>query len=335
MRLPRPRDLAQNWKLKLTALGLAVLLWALVSAEQTTTQWIPVRVEPRLRDPAYVLTGGPEPAEVRVAFTGPGRELWELALNRPVLVLPIGPVGQARSFVLDPQMVSVPEGLRVTPRDVRPAVVRLELQRLATRDVPVRPRVAPASLARYVVGDSVAVTPRTVRVTGPADAVERLEAVETRAFEIVPDPSADTTFVREAQLDTTGLRGLTVSRRDVRVSGRVDRRVERSFRGLPIAVPPGYAATPRAAEVIVQGPERTLRILLPLNLRVGVLPDSLPATVPVTGVDARPVVQGLPPGVGARLVPPSVRVTPAAVAPPPPAVVGGAARPDSSPRRRR
>ncbi|HLM66524.1 MAG TPA: hypothetical protein VK358_03310, partial [Longimicrobium sp.] len=75
--------LTYNWRLKLSALGLAVLIWALVSSEQVTSQWIPVRVDPVVRDPRFVISEAPEPQEVRVQFTGPGRELWELAIDRP------------------------------------------------------------------------------------------------------------------------------------------------------------------------------------------------------------------------------------------------------------
>jgi hypothetical protein len=122
------RRATAHWKLKLAALALAVLLWVVFSAEQVTTQWIPVRVEAVLRDTGYVLTGEPDPRVVRVRFRGPGRELWELALRPPLLVLPVRDPGAARSFVVEPSMVDVPERFRVVASDVRPAVVRLGLQ---------------------------------------------------------------------------------------------------------------------------------------------------------------------------------------------------------------
>ncbi|HEX2203464.1 MAG TPA: hypothetical protein VHG91_09215 [Longimicrobium sp.] len=309
----RLRALAQNWRLKLAALALAVLLWAVVSAEQVTTQWIPVRVEPVVRDPAYVLTGGPEPAEVRVRFTGPGRELWELALDRPVLVLPVRDVGAARSFVLDPAMVRVPEGLRVSPQDVRPAVVRLELERVVTREVPVRARVAARSLERYVVGDSLRVAPATVRATGPENVLDTLSALFTRPFEIVPDD--DTSFTRRAEVDTAGLGGVTLSAGDVRVSGGVDRRVERAFAVVPVSPPPGLAATPAQVELRVRGPERSVRAILPIGVRATVPSDSLPVPVPPGGVEAPVVVTGVPAGAEVRTVPARVRVAPAPAPP--------------------
>jgi len=125
-----------HWKLKLAALALAVLLWVVFSAEQVTTQWVNVPVEAVVRDPGYVLVGAPEPAVVRVRFRGPGRELWEVALRPPTLVLPVRDVGAARSFLVEPSMVEVPERYRVVAADVRPAVVHLDLRPAP----PARPR---------------------------------------------------------------------------------------------------------------------------------------------------------------------------------------------------
>jgi len=122
------RRATAHWKLKLAALALAVLLWVVFTAEQVTTQWIPVPVEAVVRDPGYVLVGQPDPAVVRVRFRGPGRELWEVALRPPALVLPVRDVGAARSFVVEASMVDVPERVRAVATDVRPAVVRLDLQ---------------------------------------------------------------------------------------------------------------------------------------------------------------------------------------------------------------
>ncbi|HYH81773.1 MAG TPA: hypothetical protein VEX86_18345, partial [Longimicrobium sp.] len=189
MRL-KVRRLTYQWRLKLTSLALAILLWVVVTAEQVTTQWIPVRVDAVVRDPGYVLAGGADPASVRVRFRGAGRELWELALGRPTLVLAVRNVGNARTFSLDPGMVRLPEGLRgVDATDVRPAVVRLDLQRQVTRSVPVHARIGTLSARRFVLQDSPRVTPATVEITGPEAALSRVEAVSTHAFEIVRDDS--------------------------------------------------------------------------------------------------------------------------------------------------
>jgi hypothetical protein len=134
------RRATAHWKLKLAALALAILLWVVFSSEQVTTQWLPVPVDAVVRDPGYVLAGKPEPAVVRVRFRGPGRELWEVALRPPTLVLPVRDVGAARSFVVEASMVDVPEPARVVATDVRPAVVRLDLRPVPAAAAPAGPR---------------------------------------------------------------------------------------------------------------------------------------------------------------------------------------------------
>jgi hypothetical protein len=311
------RLLTYNWRLKLAALGLAMLVWAVVSAEQVTTQWIPVRVDPVIGDPEYVMTGSAEPAEVRVQFSGAGRELWQLALDRPVLVLSLRDIGDRRAFPLDPSMVRLPQGVSVRAQDVRPAVVRLDLQRLASRVIPVRARISGRSLQRYVVGEDLEILPAEVRVTGPADQLAALDALTTRSFEIVP--VTDSTFSSAVHLDTAGMEGLSFSRTEVRVSGGLDVRAERTLAEVQVYVPDGLVATPDRVQVTVSGPRRLLNGLFATGVRAVVPRDSLPAAVAPGGVEAPMVFDGLPRGIGARAMPMRVRVAPAAASAPVPA----------------
>ncbi|HYW07817.1 MAG TPA: hypothetical protein VE913_12735 [Longimicrobium sp.] len=128
-----PRRWARNWKLKLAALGFAILLWVVVRAEQRTEQWVPVRVDAQILDPDFELVGLPYPAHVEVRFAGRWRELGELALKRPAILLRVPEVGRHRVFILDHSMVRLPDQLRenVVPVDVRPARVRLNVRAVA------------------------------------------------------------------------------------------------------------------------------------------------------------------------------------------------------------
>lgn len=140
-----PRRWRHNWQIKVAALVLAILLWAFVRAEQATEQSLRVAVQPLILDPDFRAAGRPEPATVEVRFAGKWRELGELAINKPVIVLPIRNVGAQRSFMLEPSMVHLPTGFRgsVHAVDVRPRVVTLDLER-APRRAPRRSGVLPA-----------------------------------------------------------------------------------------------------------------------------------------------------------------------------------------------
>jgi hypothetical protein len=319
------RTLTQNWQLKLAALTLAILLWVVVSAEQITTQWIPVPVRIAARDPEFVVTGGPVPEQVEVRFAGPGRELWELALDRPVLVLPLTDVEQeSQVFVLDPRsMVRIPNGLSVTPLDVRPSSVRILTQRVVTREVPVRVRIARRSRERFVVLDTPRVTPATVRITGPADRVEALNAVVTEPLDLA---GSDSSFRQTVRLDADSLDGLRAATQSVEVSARVDRLVERILPSVRVAPVDGAAVVPGRVDVRVQGPASQVRGVDPAALAVSVALDSLPDPLPAQGATAPVRIGGLPAGLTAQTVPVVVRVSPpdaeplpADTAPPPPA----------------
>jgi hypothetical protein len=279
------RRLTAHWPLKLASLALALLLWALVSAEQVTMHWIPVRVEADVRDPHLVLTGGPGPREVRVLFAGPGRRLWQLALDRPTLVLPVR--GSERTgYALEPEMIRLPEGVRgVAVREIRPAVVRIEVQPLATREVPVRVRLSSRALGSLAVRGRPVVSPGSIRVTGPADDLARLEEVETLPFLVSPEDSTE--FDGHVALDTAGLRDFSFSPGRVRVRGELDRRDERTVRDVVLRDTDG--APVGAVDLRLSGPARV-----------------------VTGVDPRRIhavdhadevtIQGLPASVQAVLV---------------------------------
>jgi hypothetical protein len=291
-----------------------VLVWAVVSAEQPTTQWIPVRIDAQVRDPDYVLASPPDPAQVQVRFSGPGRELWELALDRPRLILPIREVGEQRVFPLEGGMVRLPPGLSVGVLDIRPQFARLELQRLASRVLPVRARIGSQSLQRYVIGDDLEILPAEIRVTGPAERLAGLDTLTTERFEIVPD---DSLFSQEVRIDTTGLEDLSFNRTRVRVSGRVEVRTERTVAGVAVYAPDGLAARPSRVEARVRGGRRTLQGVFAPAVRAVVPRDSLPRVIPPEGVEAPVVFDGLPAGTSARSIPLRVRVYPQGQAPPP------------------
>ena len=303
------RRLAENGRLKLAALALAVLLWAVVSAEQVTSRWLPVAVQVEVRDPEFVRESGPSPAEVSVRFSGPARELWELAVRRPTLVLRVDQVREGRSvYLVDPQMVRLPRELSVSASDVRPATVRLGFQRVATRDVPVRVVVAPESQRRWSRLDSLRPTPARVRVTGPAALLARITEVTTRPFAV----GDDSLVSRRVALDGAGMETLRFDVGSVRVAGRVEPRTERVIPAVPVAVPDGFVAVPAAVEVRIEGGRSRVAALAPEAVTVG----TSSAALPPTGGDVAVSVRGIAAGMTARVTPARVRLVPASASTP-------------------
>jgi YbbR domain-containing protein len=306
------RRITANWKLKTLAFALAVLLWTVVSAEQVTSNWIWVPLEVQVTDPEYQVQA-PEVRDVQVRFTGPGRDLLDIAVRRPPLRLTIGNVDEeSGSYALDPRMVQVPGQLAVNALDVRPSAIRLEFMRVDTRMVPVRVRVANQLGDEWAIVDTLHAEPDRVRVSGPLSRLAEVTELPTVPIELTP---ADTALERVVALDSAGLRGLTLSTRRVTVRGAVDRIVDRVIADVPIDVGSGVTIRPTGVDVHLRGPRRAVEAIDPAVFRVVVSLDEIPGRVPPEGVDVPLRVDRMRPGVQAVTRPAQVRLYPGGTQP--------------------
>jgi hypothetical protein len=305
------RRLTENWKLKTLAFALAVLLWVVVSADQVTTTWIGVPLEVQVTDPGYEIVTRDLPREVQVRFAGPGRDLLDLAIRRPPLRLTIREVDDREVWALDPRMVQIPGQVAVNPMDVRPGNVRLQFTRVDTRTVPVRVRLDDRLGAEWMIVDSLAAEPSGVRISGPAGSLAGISEVWTVPMEISP---RDTLVDEVVPIDTVGLLGLTLSHSAVRVTGRLDRVVERTVTGVPVDVGPGIFIVPRQIDVSLRGPASVVGTVSPPFARVVVAVGEIPERVPPEGIELPLRLDRLRAGVQATLSPSTVRLYPDAIA---------------------
>lgn len=302
------RTLTQNWKLKALALAMAVLLWVVVSAEQVTSNWIPVPLQVRVNDPEFRLIESSLPAEVEVRFSGPGRELWDLVYRRPPLVLSVTDVDSTAEIVgLDPDMVQVPSQLAVRPLDVRPGAVTLDFHRVASRVAPVRVRISGGPGTGWTLVDSLEVLPNRIRISGLEQDLRGIQTIATLPIELSP---GDSVFSRVVPLDTSGMPGVRLSATRVRISGHVDRVLDRTFRAVPISVGEGVAIRPDSVAVTVRGPRSRVNGLATQDFRVVVSIDSIPMRIPPEGILVPLRVERLPTGMQAAISPGAVRLLP-------------------------
>jgi YbbR domain-containing protein len=285
------RVLTENWKLKLSAFALAMLLWITVSADQPTTRWLQIPVDVQVRDPDHELVGGPEPRDVRVRFFGTWRDLWEIMVERPPLRLVLTDVSEGvQELILDPTQVQVPRGRGVTAVDIRPATVRVNLLQVARVDVPVRLVVREPLGPELALAESIQVRPPRIRVSGPAERVAGVAEVTTLPFEM---PRQPTTFERNVAIDTAGLGGLILSAEEVLVAGRIERTVEQRVPDVPVASPPGVLVVPGAVDVQLRGAESLVAQAV-AALRVSVPAEAIPARLPLAGIDVQVRVENVP-----------------------------------------
>lgn len=302
------RALTQNWKLKLLALTLAVLLWVVVSAEEVTSRWIDIPLQVRVTDPEYLLRQEGVPREVSVRFSGPRRELIDLRFRRPPLVLNILDVEDERQSVdLHARMVQLPSQLAVNVIDMQPSSIDLRFTRVETRVVPVRLRLSEPLPVGWVVVDSLALRPGRVRISGPEPQIGAIDSINTLPIAL---PVVDTAFSVVVPLDTTPVVGMRISARRVQLTGRLDRVLERTYANVPVSTGPGITLRPSMVDVRLRGPRSVLEGLTQGSIRVVVSIDSIPARIPPDGVAVPLRLEGVPPGVQGELTPASARLFP-------------------------
>jgi YbbR domain-containing protein len=305
------RRITDNWKLKTLAFVLAVLLWVVYSADEVTSNWISVPLEVQLTDPNYRVASL-DPRTVQVRFTGPARDLLDVAVRQPPLRLSITQVEDTTgTYELSPRMVQLPGQLAVNALDVRPAAVRLDFSRLDSRVVPIRPRVRNQLGPDWAIVDSLTIEPAQVRITGLVERVASISEVSTVPFDL---PSDDTLFNRTVALDTAGLRGIDLSTPSTRATVRIDRMTERLIPSVPVDVGPGVTLVPNRVDVRFRGPDRVIQALTLGFFRVVVSIDEIPARIPSEGVLVPLRVDRLRPGVQATIEPSQVRLMPSGAA---------------------
>jgi hypothetical protein len=164
----------ERLELKVTALVLAIVLWFMVSARETTEEIVGVRFAPQL-DSSLALQEAPR--AISALVIGRRGELLKLVANAPIIRRPIDDeVPDTVSIELRPGDVELPPNVDARVQDVQPRRLTLYFHSDLTRLVPVRPPpdAAPDGSARAA---TVRFEPESVRVTGPRRAVARIAAV--------------------------------------------------------------------------------------------------------------------------------------------------------------
>jgi YbbR domain-containing protein len=274
-----PRVLLHNWHLKLTALGLAVLLWALVQTEplsEETFAAVPVIVE--VQDSSWTTASAPMPAFVELSVGGPAREIIRLAREGTTLRVPISAVGSRDTLIaLQSDWVDLGQRSGVTVESLSPLTIQVSFEPASVRSVrlwtPLRGSL-PGSLA---LSSPLAISPTMVDVRGPESRIRNVDSIA-----LVP---LDLEDVRESgaftlQVDTAGLGGGSVYPTTAMVGVRVEPVVVRVLEGVEVtaAAPTGQpraVVAPAAMQLRLEGAS-TLVTSLDLSLvRIRVSPNAL------------------------------------------------------------
>lgn len=296
MRLGIPSSIGSNWPIKVTALGLATVLWAAVSAEQPTTQLVPIRLDIQTPTTKTLLQSVPM---IRGLYAGSARELDKLS-SAPPSISKVIPDTVTESFFtinLSLQDVSVTSDAAVELQDIFPRSVVVALDEVFSRPVRVVSRVDVRAASGYRLMRS-AVSPESVLVSGPKARVERIGSVFTipALWNNVRD-----SIRRTVAIDTSAFGVVRLSQYEVEIDARVEQITQRTFTQVPVIIAGGeWESIPPTVQVTVTGPRSRLNAMTT---------DSLSATAPAAAVegDMVPVSIRVSRGLSVTFTPDSVQ----------------------------
>jgi YbbR-like protein len=275
----RSQALVHNWRLKLSALGLAIFLWALVQTEPTNQETfasVPVLVQ--VADTGWTTSGAPTPAFVELRLGGPAREIIRLAREGTSIRVPVGAIGSRDTLItLRREWVQLGQRSGLVVESVSPATVRVSFEEAQVRLIPIAMRLAGRVPDHLALAADIDVSPQFVRVRGPASRVEGLDSLILDPFDL---SSISRSGAFTIPVDTVGLLGASVVPPTATIGVRVEARVERILDGIVVQVVagPGEAevvAEPASIQVRLAGARTVVNAFDPERLRVWVPPEFL------------------------------------------------------------
>lgn len=242
-----PNALFDNWRLKASALGLAVFLWALVQTEPRSEEsFSAVPVQVAIADTSWTLASPPAPATVELRLDGPTREIIRLAREGTVLRIPIPDVASSdTAVVVRREWVELGQRNGLVVQSVSPAVVRLAFEPAVTRLVPVSTRITGRLRENLAFATDIGVNPPLVRVRGPESRVAGLDSIPLLPFDLGRITGSG---IYTVSVDTSNLGGGRVVPPTATLGVRVEDVIERVLEGLIVEAEVG----PGQEQVVVE-----------------------------------------------------------------------------------
>ncbi len=170
----------ENFGLKLVSLVVAVLLWAAVAREPVAELVLNVPIE--FRNPPENLEISSEVVpQAQVRVRGPVGSVRQLVPSEVHVMVDLHDAGTGeRTYDLSPAEIAIPAEVEVV--QVLPSQFRITLDRRASRQVEVRPRVTGTFASGYRIS-RVTVVPSMATLAGPTRRVRDIDAVITDAID--------------------------------------------------------------------------------------------------------------------------------------------------------
>jgi YbbR domain-containing protein len=171
----------RNLGLKFLSTTIACLLWLVVAGERVVERVLRAPVEFQNLPAGLELVGIP-PDTVEVRLRGSSGALSRIASGDMAALLDLRTARPGRRlFHVTPSQITVPYGIEVV--QVGPSTLTVEFEMTGFRTVPIEPVIEGKPADGFEV-TRVTTEPRTVEVTGPENALRRLENAVTEPVSV-------------------------------------------------------------------------------------------------------------------------------------------------------
>jgi YbbR domain-containing protein len=295
--------LFDNVGLKFLSIVLAITVFLLVNTDRDREISVRVGVSYTLPDDKVLVSERQD--EVLVTIKGPWRKLRKFdtrELERVNLDLRRAPSGDVP---ITPDMIHLPSGLTVEA--IQPRLVRVTWDRRVSKVVEVTPQVTGTPQHGYVVSE-VKPVPATIKVRGAEGTVNALPAVQTQKVSVEGRAETFTAESDAVPPDGVEIEGTP----QVLVHVAIDEElVTRKLPGLMVTVrsdgvdPAKWAVVPGTVEVTLTG-----ALLAVEKAKTTLAPVVKLSTTDSKAREAEVTVEGVPPGIGIKVSPERVKVSP-------------------------
>ena len=293
----------ENTGLKVLALLITGVLWLSVASRPVSQVALSGAIELNLPDSPLLIVSKVETLTARVYLEGPRDALETIRAGQLTVTADMSAV-EPGVRVIPLKVESARNGLpaNVKVKDIEPRTIRVTVERMVEREVPITPRFEGEPPAGFQVIDWQ-ITPNTVKIGGAESQMREITEVSTETVRLTDKTSS---FAVQAAIDI-GSPNLNLSEdspRKVMLQVNIGEvRKERVIENIPVSLtgaPLRAHAIPRVVKVTVYGPRSVVDEMTVSDISVDIdyRPDSRlfsPRVVLSTGFADRVAVRSVEP----------------------------------------
>lgn len=176
----------RNTGKKILAVVIAVALWMVANLQHDIETNVNLDVDYSNLPVGMVVTNNP-PERISIRMRGPRNQLSSLSKENRVFTVDLTNVREGMSmFEITTDQIPTPREVQVT--GISPAEIKVEIDRLATKNVAVVPTIGPPGAGYEIVGEPE-VTPGKVKIEGPEKLITKVNSINTDPISVDKEKS--------------------------------------------------------------------------------------------------------------------------------------------------